>query len=217
MRTCHAFAVGIAAVALWTAAVSGFAPIAGSREDPLQRFHTAVSAYLSLREAVEATVPPLEISPDWVNIRAAVDAMADAMRAARPSAKEGDIFDAATATLLRGRIRGALGTPGCEVEGILAAERNDARLPAPPRPLVHDRFDWEAGSFMSICMFTVLPVLPDELQYRFVERDLVLVDIDADLVVDVLPDALPPGESWTGIRYARPRFVPYSRRQNFSA
>ena len=63
---------------------------------------------------------------------------------------------------------------------------------------------------MAFCMFTVLPVLPDELQYRFVERDLVLVDIDADLVVDVLSDALPAGESWTGIRYARQGFVPYN-------
>jgi hypothetical protein len=30
----------------------------------------------------------------------------------------------------------------------------------------------------------------------------VLVDIGADLVVDVLPDALPASESWTGVLYA---------------
>jgi hypothetical protein len=207
MRTYHTFTAGIAAVALWTAAASGSAQAAGSREDPLQRFHEAVSAYMSLREAVEQTVPPLEMSPDWENIRAAMDAMADALRAARPSAKEGDIFDAATATLLRGRIDETLGPPGCDAESILAAERDDSRLPVPTRPLVHDRFDWGAGSFMPICMFAVLPVLPDELQYRFVERDLVLVDIDADLVIDVLPDALPPIDSWELLRAAAKSFA----------
>ena len=34
-------------------------------------------------------------------------------------------------------------------------------------------------------------VLPRELQYRFVARDLVLVDVEATLVVDVLPNAFP--------------------------
>ena len=37
----------------------------------------------------------------------------------------------------------------------------------------------------------VLPALPDELRYRFVDRDLVLLDVHADLVVDILRDALP--------------------------
>jgi hypothetical protein len=37
-----------------------------------------------------------------------------------------------------------------------------------------------------------LPVLPSGLQYRFVDRDLVLWDSQADLVVDIIPDAIPP-------------------------
>jgi hypothetical protein len=36
-----------------------------------------------------------------------------------------------------------------------------------------------------------LPELPPELSYRFVGRDLVLKDIKAGLVVDVLPNAIP--------------------------
>jgi hypothetical protein len=41
----------------------------------------------------------------------------------------------------------------------------------------------------------VLPELPEELQYRFQGRDLVILDVETDLVVDVLKDALPPGPS----------------------
>ena len=36
-----------------------------------------------------------------------------------------------------------------------------------------------------------LPPLAPELQYRFIGRTLILLDVDANLVVDVLPDALP--------------------------
>jgi hypothetical protein len=93
------------------------------------------------------------------------------------------------------------------VADILAAERNDDRVPLPPRPIVHDQFDWGAGSFMPACVLSVLPLLPDLLQFRMVQRDLVLVDMSADLVVDVLPDALPPSESWEGVVYAgSPRY-----------
>jgi hypothetical protein len=40
-------------------------------------------------------------------------------------------------------------------------------------------------------LIDALPPLPDELQYRFEDRDLVLLDVHADLVVDVLRNALP--------------------------
>ena len=36
-----------------------------------------------------------------------------------------------------------------------------------------------------------LPPLPLELTYGFVGRDLVLLDVDADMVVDILELALP--------------------------
>lgn len=36
-----------------------------------------------------------------------------------------------------------------------------------------------------------LPESPGELRYRFVGQDLLFVDIDANIIVDVLPDAFP--------------------------
>jgi hypothetical protein len=37
-----------------------------------------------------------------------------------------------------------------------------------------------------------LPELPEELEYRIVNCDLVLWDVHADLVIDFVPDALGP-------------------------
>jgi hypothetical protein len=38
-----------------------------------------------------------------------------------------------------------------------------------------------------------LPAVPRELDYAFWGRDLVLVDLDANLVIDILSEALPEG------------------------
>jgi hypothetical protein len=40
------------------------------------------------------------------------------------------------------------------------------------------------------CVINALPPLRGELQYRIVGRDLVLVDVHANLVVDILREAL---------------------------
>jgi hypothetical protein len=40
-------------------------------------------------------------------------------------------------------------------------------------------------------LMLMLPELPPGLAYRFVGRDLVLKDIKAELVVDLIPNAIP--------------------------
>ena len=40
-------------------------------------------------------------------------------------------------------------------------------------------------------LLAVLPPLPEGLEYRFADRDLVLIDIHASIVVDILVNALP--------------------------
>jgi hypothetical protein len=60
---------------------------------------------------------------------------------------------------------------------------------------VNKPFPWALGSAMTPQLIDILPALPNELQYRFAERSLVLVDTHADLVVDILPNALPAAGS----------------------
>jgi hypothetical protein len=59
---------------------------------------------------------------------------------------------------------------------------------------VNGTFPWDIGSAMWPTLLRALPELPDELEYRFSRRNLVIIDIHADLVVDILEDALPPAE-----------------------
>ena len=44
---------------------------------------------------------------------------------------------------------------------------------------------------MPVILLHQLPPLPEDVEYRWLDRDLVLWDIHADLIIDFLPDAIP--------------------------
>jgi hypothetical protein len=177
-------------------------PVAGSdRQAPLidgavARFQRAVHAYVDLHRRAERSLPPLQPTDDWLQISRALDARATAIRAARPTAAQGDLFDRRVAELIRDRIRTILRQRGDDVgEGLADADEEVAADVA--RPVVNGRFPWARGAMMPPDILQVLPPLPEELQYRIVDQDLILIDMHADLVVDILSDALPDQASNT--------------------
>jgi hypothetical protein len=162
-------------------------------EAALLQLRQAIDAYTELhREAVRG-LEPMVITADAAAIERAIDARAEAVRAARPEPRRGDLFTPAVERVLRTRIADALRVHGLTPADVLAEVMDEGEiLPAPlPAPLrVNGPFPWHAASRMLRCIGDVLPEVPEELQYRFVGRDLVLVDIPASLVVDFLPRAL---------------------------
>jgi hypothetical protein len=59
------------------------------------------------------------------------------------------------------------------------------------RALVNDRWPGTALTTMPPDLLAALPPLPPELEYLFAHRDLVLWDVRADVIIDVLRDAVP--------------------------
>jgi hypothetical protein len=74
----------------------------------------------------------------------------------------------------------------------LRRARTNARRGDVFTPIVSAHFRRQLESVARDAILTVLPVLPEELAYRVQGRDLVLLDVELDLVVDVLAAALPP-------------------------
>jgi hypothetical protein len=66
-------------------------------------------------------------------------------------------------------------------------------LPGEPAPTVNQPFPSVLGSVQWPALVRALPAVPRELDYAFWGRDLVLVDVDANLVIDILSEALPEG------------------------
>lgn len=168
----------------------------GPRQDAyetlvLQQFHDAIDGYVALHRDVWRRVPPLEVSPDARRIRRATEALASGIRAARPSAREGDIFATDVCAVLRWRILRTLEDSGYDPAEVLAG-MTDEDVPVGTEPqVVNERFSWVPPSFMLPSLLAALPPLPDELEYRFVDRDLILLDVNANLVIDVLRNAFP--------------------------
>ena len=159
--------------------------------DGWQPLMQAVHDYIALRQDVTRRIGGPVVSRDARATLAALDALAAGIKAARASAKEGDILGGATGVLLRARIVEALRQRGGDPFDLLVAASGDDDEEAAPPPVINERYSWAWPSFAPPSVIVALPDLPDALQYRFIGRDLVLVDIDANLIIDVLPDAFP--------------------------
>jgi hypothetical protein len=179
-----ALIVGTIAV-IWTLA----APAAQGRDDEMRDFARRISEYVELHRQVERYVSPHWLFIDPEEGCRAVTELADAIRRMRPDAREGDIFSPAVSRAFQRQIRHALVVHGVSVAALFDEMRADGGETT-PAPTVNEAFSWALGNVMPVFMLQVLPALPDELQYRFVGWDLVLIDLPANLVVDVLRDAL---------------------------
>jgi hypothetical protein len=186
----------VATVTLLPLPVAGHHQGAPLADHTLARFHRAIHAYLDVHRRAERSLPPLRPTSDWMEITRAIEARAAAIRSARPTAAEGDLFDPETSEVIRGRIRAVLRQRGDGLAGLLENTDEESTSGA-MRPVVNGRFPWARGAMMPPDILHVLPPLPEELQYRLVDRDLVLIDMHADLVVDILPGALPDRTSDT--------------------
>ena len=157
--------------------------------DPVCRtFFERVADYVALHRRLEGPLPQEVVTDDLEALLAPRPALAAAMRAARANARQGEIFPPAVAGYFRILVADALRHGG--VDNMLAIVEDDNAVHVP----VVVNGDYPAGralSTMPACLLAELPELPAELQYRFVGRDLILWDVGAGLIVDIVPNAIP--------------------------
>jgi hypothetical protein len=183
----HAFVA--AALAASSVGISAAAGQDVGRRDGLQLFAERVAAYAELHQRVDAVFPPWKATDDVDSIFRRRAYLASAIKAERPNARQGDIFQPSAATAVRGIVAGALS--GVDVEFLLQSLYEECEMPAGYRPQVNAGYPGWATQEMPFVLLTALPVLPAGIQYRLIDHDLLLWDVDANLIVDVLPDALP--------------------------
>jgi hypothetical protein len=139
-------------------------------------FHARQLAKLATRESV-----------------ATQEALARAIEAIRVKARPGDIFQPEVQPLFRRLIAEQLeGPDGLDArKAVLEGNPEDAdSVPV----VVRVNAEYPPGAPRSTVppsLLLTLPPLPACLHYRFVDRDLVLVDSVAQLIVDFLPAAAP--------------------------
>jgi len=157
-------------------------------------FKTSVEEYVELHRSVRASLPPLDVSSEPRHFLKASDQLASAIRDARAGARRGEVFNPVVAANFRARINYALRDRDRRKDVVRrlteVEEDEDERPPAGWVPVVNGTLDWFSTGATPHSILEALPDLPHELQYRFVRLDLVLLDVDANLIVDILPAAL---------------------------
>jgi hypothetical protein len=178
-----------AALAASCAGVSAAAAQEVGRGHAWQLFDARVAAYAELHQRLDAVLPPWEPSADMHLIDVRRAHLASAIRRERPDARQGDIFEPAVAIAVRGTIADAL--RDVDVDLLLRDLYDDCEIPVVYRLPVHAGYPSWATHEVPFVLVTALPALPSGIYYRLIDHDLLLWDADANLIVDVLPDALP--------------------------
>lgn len=181
----HRFLIaGLVAV---IAAIASAEQRPGDDERVVREFRNRIGEYAALHEKLEANLPPL--NPDG-SIRSYLlnrVYLAKSIKTARPKARQGDIFTPAVSALFKRILARAVSEDA--LDQLYDYDEAHPFL-SPYHPRVYDPYpDW-ASHTTPVAVLQQLPPLPEDIQYRLLDHDLVLWDIHADLIVDVLPDAI---------------------------
>jgi hypothetical protein len=159
-----------------------------------KEFDAKLRDYMKLRSDATSSIPKLDKKAEPAELSAHEQALATAIRKARPNARPGEILTPATQKYLRSLVklesRGRQGTPVKETiktgNPPLATEREEVPLK------VNGAYPKEAPkSSMPASLLARFPKLPEELEFRFVGRTLVLLDTAANIIVDYAPEIGP--------------------------
>jgi hypothetical protein len=153
----------------------------------LQDFQQRIKDYMQLHDKLKKQSPPLKQTKDPAEIKASQDVLATKIRAARTTAKQGDIFTPEIAGQFRRLMYPELkGQEGAETKKAL---KEDAPAGVPLK--VNARYpDTAPLPTVPPNLLVQLPKLPEDLEYRIVNRDLLLRDVHANLIVDYIPRAI---------------------------
>jgi hypothetical protein len=173
----------------WPAAVGQQPGLPPGDQRVIADFNRKVSEYVELHRRLEGPVPTIQVSSDPGETRGGMAALARKIRAERIRARQGDFFTPAAGPVFRRLI--AAGCGG-DLEGLHAIANEENPYVTKWHPRVNALYpDHLPFSMMPPSVLCSLPALPEELQFRFWDRSLLLWDYHANLIVDILPDALP--------------------------
>jgi hypothetical protein len=154
-----------------------------------KEFAKRVNAYVSLHKTVEGTLPALKTTDVPELIAGHQQALARKIRESRVQAREGDVFGPEGREAFRHVIRKT--SDGARGPHARATMRQGDPLP-PMKLRVNDVYPEKLPvTTVPPTILQALPKLPNEVEYRIVGRDLLLLDVRANMVVDLIHEAMP--------------------------
>ena len=151
-------------------------------------FEKQVKEYIELRNKVRANAPKLSKDSTPEQLYAYRTALEQSLRNARAGAKRGELFRPETADYIRRTLK-------TEFQGKDRRELRETIFETETQGVVlrinYPYAESAELSEMPATLLTKLPQLPKEVRYRFVGRNMLLVDRESNVIIDYMPDALP--------------------------
>ena len=152
-------------------------------------FRKRIDDYMALHNKLKKEAPPLKETKDPARIKASQDVLAMKIREARKTAKQGDIFTLEIRQLLRRLMYPEVkGREGRETKAAITEEKHELK-----DVVLKVNADYpDSAPLMTVPpnILAALPKLPEDLEYRFVSRNMILLDTHANLIVDFVPNAI---------------------------
>jgi ABC-type transporter MlaC component len=161
-----------------------------AEKEAIKKFEKRVKQYVKLRESVKGKLPT-KLSKDSTpeQIAAFEKASVEALRAARAGAKPGDLFTPDVAQVIRTTLKSEF-KPSEKKEIRKVVLDKETSIPVPLK-VNYPYPDPKEFVEMPAKLLLKLPQLPKQVKYRYVGRNLMLVDTDNNLIIDYMLDALP--------------------------
>src|ERR1044071_4903219 len=153
-----------------------------------EAFEARVKEYVTMRESIDNKMPKLSKDAKPEEIEAHKMALQKAVQAARASAKQGDLFVPALAAHIREVIKAE--TPP-KVKQEVRETVKESEVKAVPLRVNSPYPDTREQVETPPTPLPRLPQLPKQVRYRYVGRNMLLVDRENGLIIDFMPDALP--------------------------
>lgn len=160
----------------------------------VREFRTGVERLLTIHNAAERVVPPVSPTSNATEIAARKAAFAKALIKARDGAVEGQVFTHEVRHYFRRVIASELSGSGGKVvrQAIRESNPNSELGTGPVLLQVNAVYpDTQPLSMVPPSLLLRLPRMPEQFDYRFVGRALVLRDTESGVILDILPKAIP--------------------------
>jgi hypothetical protein len=152
-------------------------------------FAKRIDGYMKLRKSVVDSVGELDPTKSQAEITSRATKLANSIIAARAQARSGDIFTPEFSALIATLIKQEYSRRPDSVQ----ETREDQQDELPDFvPKVNQLYptNYPLATFPAT-LLPILPPLPEALEYRIVQHYLVLRDVEANVILDVMPNAVP--------------------------
>jgi hypothetical protein len=157
-------------------------------EDAIKEFKDRLDGYVELRGRLAKKLKPLSPTASASELATRQEALANAIKTARKGARKGDLIPTSVGAQLRTIVQNDFRQRPVDARN---AAFEEVAGTAPP--VINRTYPVQAAlPTVPPLLLGKLPPLPDNLQYRFLARHLVILDGDTQIIIDYVANALPP-------------------------